>query len=575
MVRRMKTGTVEENHVHAIEQQRQADFARSTDSSVRLLHDKRQAFQPVKVMFDAVASGSGAAIIGLVLAATWIAYQLLRGVYNISPLHPLYRIPGPKLAAATYWPEFYHDVILFGRYSGQIRSMHEKYGPIVRVSPHEVHCDDPKFADEIYATSGRKRDKPQHQINGSALGHSGFGTMDHDLHRIRRIPLAKFFSRSMISRLESDVRALAQKLCDKLLAHADKPAFDVTMAYSCFTSDAISGYCFGEPFGFLEQEGWYPNFREPTAAILKPVFIFRFFPFLKALTVLGEYVHQYGSLVDYLPEDTALLIRTLKIEIPNMIKKTKADMDAGIQYDRPTIFGSLLESDLETHEKQPQRLADEATAVVGAGTETTSWALGVITYHLLTKPELLQKLRAELSGVVDDPLKLPSWTVLEKLPFMGAVIQEGLRLSFGVAARTARVPTRENLVYQGEFNKKPVQHVIPRGYAIGMSAAITHLDDRLFKNPQEFAPERWLGDENRTELERGMLPFSKGSRACLGMNLALCELNLALAAVALRVMPHMNLFETTDRDVRYDHDMFVPMAEAGSTGVRVKISPSN
>jgi len=83
-------------------------------------------------MFDAVASGSGAAIIGLVLAATWIAYQLLRGVYNISPLHPLYRIPGPKLAAATYWPEFYHDVILFGRYSGQIRSMHEKYGKQIR-----------------------------------------------------------------------------------------------------------------------------------------------------------------------------------------------------------------------------------------------------------------------------------------------------------------------------------------------------------------------------------------------------------------------------------------------------------
>ncbi|KAJ6444537.1 cytochrome P450 [Purpureocillium lavendulum] len=535
-----------------------------------------------RVMFDALASCGGAARIGLVLAAAWLVYQLVRAVYNVSPLHPLYGIPGPKLAAATYWPEFYHDVILFGRYSGQIRVMHDKYGPIVRINPHEVHCDDPKFADEIYATSGRKRDKPQHQINGSALGHSGFGTMDHDLHRIRRIPLAKFFSRSMISRLESDIRALAQKLCDKLLAQAGKPAFDVTMAYSCFTSDAISRYCFGEPFGFLDQEGWYPNFREPTAAILKPVFMFRFFPFLKALTIAflvsndswaNAGTHRYDSLVDYLPEDTALLIRTLKMDIPNMIKKTKADMDAGIQYDRPTIFGSLLESELEVHEKQPQRLGDEATAVVGAGTETTSWALGVITYHLLTKPELLRTLRAELAGVIDDPLQLPSWTVLEKLPYMGAVVQEGLRLSFGVAARTARVPTRENLVYQGEFNKKPVQYVIPRGYAVGMSAAITHLDDRLFVNPQEFAPERWLGDAGRrAELERGMLPFSKGSRACLGMNLALCELNLALAAVALRVMPHMELFETTDRDVRYDHDMFVPMAEAGSTGVRVKIS---
>lgn len=40
-------------------------------------------------------------------------------------------------------------------------------GPIVRINPHEVHCNDISFADEIYAVGGRKRDKPVHQINGS------------------------------------------------------------------------------------------------------------------------------------------------------------------------------------------------------------------------------------------------------------------------------------------------------------------------------------------------------------------------------------------------------------------------
>lgn len=41
-------------------------------------------------------------------------------------------------------------------------------GPIVRINPDELHCSDVSFADEIYAVSGRKRDKPVHQINGSA-----------------------------------------------------------------------------------------------------------------------------------------------------------------------------------------------------------------------------------------------------------------------------------------------------------------------------------------------------------------------------------------------------------------------
>lgn len=120
-----------------------------------------------------------------------------------------------------------------------------------------------------------------------SLGESGFGTVNHDSHRVRRIPLAKFFSRGNIARLEGDVHDLVQKLCDKLLAQRE--AFDVTMAYSCFTSDAISGYCFGESFGFLRQDGWYPNFREPTASILRPVFVFRFFPWTKSFAVLGEW----------------------------------------------------------------------------------------------------------------------------------------------------------------------------------------------------------------------------------------------------------------------------------------------
>lgn len=88
-----------------------------------------------------------------------------------------------------------------------------------------------------------------------------------------------------------------------------------------------------------------------------------------------------------------------------------------------------------------------------------------------------------------------------------------------MAARTARVPTDEDLVYRGEWQKRPVRRVIPRGYAIGMSTAVTHHDERLFPRSREFRPGRWLGlgARARRELDGGMTAFSKGSRACLGM----------------------------------------------------------
>lgn len=84
----------------------------------------------------------------------------------------------------------------------------------------------------------------------------------------------------MIAQLEDEIHGFVTRLCDKLLAESGKGPFDVTTAYSCFTSDVIFTYCFGESNGFLQQEGWYPNFREPTLAMIKHTLLFKFFPFL-------------------------------------------------------------------------------------------------------------------------------------------------------------------------------------------------------------------------------------------------------------------------------------------------------
>ena|SRR6478735_2620404 len=65
------------------------------------------------------------------LVASWLAYRILLAAYNISPLHPLYRFPGPKIAAASYAYEAYHDWWRVGRYGHEIRRMHERYGKFV------------------------------------------------------------------------------------------------------------------------------------------------------------------------------------------------------------------------------------------------------------------------------------------------------------------------------------------------------------------------------------------------------------------------------------------------------------
>jgi hypothetical protein len=70
-------------------------------------------------------------------AAVWCictlaCYLTLRTIYRLQ-FHPLHKIPGPRLAAATHLVEFYYDVVKGGKYIWEVERMHEKYG---LYSPH-------------------------------------------------------------------------------------------------------------------------------------------------------------------------------------------------------------------------------------------------------------------------------------------------------------------------------------------------------------------------------------------------------------------------------------------------------
>lgn len=209
----------------------------------------------------------------------------------------------------------------------------------------------------------------------------------------------------------------------------------------------------------------------------------------------------------------------------NHVKKAKSDFNSGIINKETIIFGSLLDPDLPAKEKADKRLTEECMSLLTAGTETVSWTLSVITFYLLSNPEKLQKLTVEIENAVTTPGEVPSWVTLEKLPYLGAVIHEGLRLSYGVASRTSRVAPGEDLVYRGEWIPKgsqkasSVEYVIPRGCAIGMSCVIAHHDEKIFPDSHSFQPERWLDVDKtrRKQLNRAFLTFSKGSRVCIGI----------------------------------------------------------
>lgn len=56
-----------------------------------------------------------------------ILYVVAGAIYRVY-LSPLSKVPGPKLAAATLWYEFYYDVICKGKLTFKLKELHKRYG---------------------------------------------------------------------------------------------------------------------------------------------------------------------------------------------------------------------------------------------------------------------------------------------------------------------------------------------------------------------------------------------------------------------------------------------------------------
>ena len=228
----------------------------------------------------------------------------------------------------------------------------------------------------------------------------------------------------------------------------------------------------------------------------------------------------------------------------------------------PTVFHALRDDpDLPAEEKSLPRLTAEAISLVGAGTLTAGHMLSITMYHLLANPQILSKLQQELERASADGSA--NLQALEQLPYLNAVINEGLRLSYGVLHRLTRVHPDRALKF-GDWT-------IPPGVPIGTSPVFIHNDEAVFPDHERFDPERWFaGKEEREFMLRRISNFGHGSRQCVGINLAYAEFYLAISAVARRLGSRIKLLDTDRRkDVEMVRDYFVPAPSEESRGVRI------
>jgi hypothetical protein len=93
-------------------------------------------------------------------------------------LHPLSKFPGPHLATLTNWWKIYHTYHL--DLHEVVLRLHEKYGPVIRIGPNDLHFWNPEALPAIYK-AGRSMPKTEFYDSFTAFNPNLFGTTDDDV----------------------------------------------------------------------------------------------------------------------------------------------------------------------------------------------------------------------------------------------------------------------------------------------------------------------------------------------------------------------------------------------------------
>lgn len=102
-----------------------------------------------------------------------------------------------------------------------------------------------------------------------------------------------------------------------------------------------------------------------------------------------------------------------------------------------------------------------------------------------------------------------------------------------------------------------------------MSSLFMHEHPSIFPSPRTFDPSRFLGPEGVVR-KRYLVPYSKGTRNCIGQNLAQAEIYMALAAVFRRF--DFEVYGTErEADIDVAYDFITPKPRKGSQGLRVLV----
>ncbi|KAL1866896.1 hypothetical protein Daus18300_006599 [Diaporthe australafricana] len=498
--------------------------------------------QQLQTLFSWVSPGS----LGL-LAVLTLSSVILYRLY----LHPLRHIPGPLWGRASSL--FLYAISYLGIEARVLRHYHQLYNTkVLRIAPNSVSVSDSAALAAIYVSGGGFQKDARYANFNLGDTKTIFSALDTEYRDVRAKAVAPLFSPGRLRAASEPGGVIHQCISDfvkQLESFRAAPVHESSQQSSSSSGggplridildlcarlslDVVTGYLLGEWYGGLTEHQHLTTKARRAAKLsinpfifaivgfsrfsLLPGWVFRALYGLYARAAFGESIKTCMARLDAFSQ--RLVGQAVDSKEAHAIPATTAR-----DRNRDSYQARLLAAGVT-----PEEAVVQCEAIVFAGADSTSLKLATVLFHLVQNPARLERLRRELSREEDGEAGDPA------APYLRAVVKEGLRLGMANPTRQTRVvPERKEVGL-----RVGGVHVVPPGAVVGAAAYVLHHDPAVFPRPFEFRPERWLEpgmDEGlrRPDMERSLLMFGLGLRACIGKNLAQQQLHEAVKAVAL------------------------------------------
>jgi cytochrome P450 len=338
-----------------------------------------------------------------------------------------------------------------------------------------------------------------------------FAAEGDDWRRTRRLAVTALNS-NHLQRYFEIVSTCTERLYGRLSAAAESgQGFEIGQALSAFTVDVTSALAFGHDLNTLERgddalQGHLHHVFEMTNRRLFVSFPYwRYFK-LPADRALDRSMGAIEKAVRGFMEETRQRIAArpeLREEPENFLESMIAAQETEGTFSDEEIMGNVF-------------------TLLLAGEDTTSHSMAWTIWSLARRPAIQAKWAEEAQDVLGDQPYATEYETVEGFRYGEGALRESMRLT-PVAPISGLEPLTDTEI-EGVH--------IPAGTRIFLLHRYAGLQSTT--RADEFAPERWLDDEEALPVpdQKSFLTFGAGPRFCPGRNLAFLEAKTALGMIA-------------------------------------------